>query len=267
MPPQPPGVPALPPLPPLFFIHGMWSTPATFARLRARFEALGHATHAPALPYHDRSPALPPPPELGVLTVEDYVQYLLAELARLPAPPVIIGHSMGGMLAQIVAARVAHAGLVLLSTAATAATPAIGLSPLRAVGGIARRWGWWRQPTLIGAEAARWGIYNGVPPEIASAEIAGHVADSGRVLAEMTLPWLSKTGATRVDYARLARPALVIVGTDDRITPAAISRATARKLTGEIDYHGLPGASHWLFWGEVETRVGELIENWLGRLG
>ena len=253
-------------MPPLFFIHGMWSTPATFDRLRARFEAAGHATHAPALPYHDRDPSAPPVPELGRLTVEDYASYLVAEVRKLAEPPVIIGHSMGGMLAQIIAARVEHAGLVLLSTGATAATSAIGIDPLRTAGGVMLKWGWWKLPTLIAAEPARWGIYNNVPAEIATAEIAALVPDSGRVLAEMLLPSLSKTGATKVDYACLTKPALVIVGTEDRITLPAISRATARKLTGTVDYHELAGASHWLFWGDIEMRVGDLLAGWLVRL-
>ena len=55
--------------PPLVFIHGMWSTPATFDRLRTRLEAAGHVTHAPALPWHDRDASLPPPAELGRTTV------------------------------------------------------------------------------------------------------------------------------------------------------------------------------------------------------
>ncbi len=251
--------------PPLFFIHGMWSTPATFAGLRARFEALGYETHATTLPYHDRDARQPPLAELALLTVEDYAQYILSDIARLASPPVIIGHSMGGALAQIVAARTDHAGLVLLSTAATASTSAIGIGPIRALGGVITKWGWWRQPTLVGADAARWGIYNGVPAEIASTEIAALVWDSGRVLAEMVIPSLSKTGATKVDYGRLTRPALVIVGSDDRITPATIARATARKLSGVVDYHELPDASHWLFWGDVEKRVGQYIEDWLNQ--
>ncbi|MEY2882687.1 MAG: hypothetical protein RL490_411 [Pseudomonadota bacterium] len=241
----------------------MWSTPATFTRLRARLEAEGWTTHAPALPWHDRDASLPPPPELGLVTVEDYVEFLAAEIARLPAPPVIIGHSMGGTLAQIVGTRAPHAGLVLLATAPTAATPPLGLSPLRTLGGVVTRWGWWEQPTLLTEAGARWGVLNGVPTAIADVEVTRLVWDSGRVLAEMTLPQPSKTGATKVDFARLDRPALVIAGSDDRTTLASVSRATARKLTGPVDYHEMAGVGHWLFWGDVETRVGDWLTGWL----
>jgi len=252
--------------PPLVFIHGMWSTPATFRRVRAALEAQGWETHAPALPFHDRDPALPPPPELGRITVEDYVQALAVPIARLGTPPVLIGHSMGGMLAQCLAQRLPHAGIVLLSTAATASTQTIGFGPLRTMAGVVSRWGWWEDPTRIAPGPARWGIYNNVPEAVAEAEIAAHVWDSGRVLAEMAWPRLSATDATRVDGARLTRPALIIVGEEDRITPQAISRATARALAGPVDFHGLSAVGHWLFWGDVEARVTTLLSDWLDRL-
>ncbi len=247
----------------LFCIHGMWATPSTWTGLRARLEAAGHSVHTPTLPFHERDPLLPPLAELGLVTVEDYARFLVAEIARLPEPPVIIGHSMGGMLAQIVAARCEHKGLVLLSTAATASTPAFGIGPVRSLLGVVTNWNWWKEPTLIDADRARWGIYNGVPDDVTTREIAGLVWDSGRVLAEMVVPTLSTTGATKVDHARLLRPALVIVGSDDRVTPTGISRATARRVGGTVDYHEIAGAGHWLFWGDTERRVGDYIEDWL----
>ena len=249
--------------PPLYFIHGMWSTPAVWTGLRARFEAAGYTTHAACLPYHDRDPGLPPVPELAGVGVQDYVDYLAADIAALPVKPVIIGHSLGGFLAQAVAERVQPPGLVLLSTGPTAATGALGLDPLRTVWGVVRRWGWWKQPTLLDAAGARFGIYNGVPAEIADAEIKALVWDSGRVLFELSLPFLARTAATRVNYARLAMPALVIVGCADRITPVAVSRGTARALTGEVDYHEIAGMGHWQFHEPVVARVGGLIEDWL----
>lgn len=244
----------------------MWSTPAAFARVRAALAAEGWESFAPALPFHDRDPSLPPADALGRLTVEDYVAFLADAIRALPVPPVIIGHSMGGMLAQCVAARVEHAGLVLLATAGTAATPGVALAPLKTMAGVLTRWGWWEDATRIEPEKAMWGIYNGVPEDVAAAEIKALVWDSGRVLAEMIVPGLSKTRANAVELGRLKAPALVIVGSEDRITLASVSRAVARKLGGPVDYHELPDVGHWLFWGETEVRVAGLIRDWLGRV-
>jgi pimeloyl-ACP methyl ester carboxylesterase len=252
--------------PPLLFVHGMWSVPGVFARVRAALEADGWETLAPALPFHDRDPGLPPAEGLGRLGIEDYVTFLADIIRGMRVPPVIVGHSMGGMLAQCVAARVEHAGLVLLSTAGTAATPSLGLSPIKTMRGVVTRWGWWEDATRIEAEPALWGIYNGVPEAVAREELKALVWDSGRVLAEIMLPSLSKTRANTVDLAKLKAPALVIVGCEDRITLASTSRAVARKLGGPVDYQELPEVGHWLFWGDTEARVTGLMQDWLVRL-
>ena len=251
-----------PTTPPIVFIHGMWSTPAAFAGIRRRLEAAGYTTHAPTLPFHDRAPDLPPPPELGTLGLEDYIVFLCAEVARLPGPVIIAGHSLGGFLAQAVAARVGAAGLMLFAPAATATTNAPALGPVRTMLGVVTKNHWWRSPTRIDAARARWGIYPDVPAEIAEAEIAALVWDSGRVLFEMALPFLAKAPAFTVDQAALTMPALVVAGADDRTTPAAIARATARRLAA-VDYHELSRAGHWLWWGDVEDRVAAITERWL----
>lgn len=243
----------------------MWSVPSVFVRLRAAMEAEGYETLAPALPFHDRDPGLPPAEGLGRLGIEDYVAFLADIIRGLKVPPVIIGHSMGGLLAQCVAARVEHAGLVLLATAGTAATPSLGLAPIKTMAGVVTRWGWWEDATRIEAAPALWGVYNGVPEEVAREELKALVWDSGRVLAEILLPSLSKTRANTVDLAKLKAPALLIAGSEDRITLASTSRAVARKLGGTVDFHELPGVGHWLFWGEAEARTSALMQGWLAQ--
>jgi pimeloyl-ACP methyl ester carboxylesterase len=251
--------------PPLFFIHGMWSRPQVWDALRARFEALGYATHAPALPWHD-GPSDVPPPELAVAGIGDYVAFLIDRVEQLGEPPVIVGHSMGGMLAQLVAERVRPAGLVLLSPGPTATTNVLGVAPLRTVFGVTSQAGWWKKPTLIDRERARWGIFNEVPADIAEREIDALVWDSGRVLFQMAMPWADPAKGSKVDYARLDMPALVVVGDRDRITPVGTARATARRLTGQVDYRELSGVGHWLFHEPVLSRTATEIEAFLDRL-
>jgi pimeloyl-ACP methyl ester carboxylesterase len=252
--------------PPVLLIHGMWSTPATFDRLRMVLEAAGHATHAPCLLFHDRPACLPPAPALGELSITAYVDHLVAEAGKLGAPPVILGHSMGSLLAQMVAQRIPHAGLVLLSPAAAANSQSPGLDPIKSLKNVVLKWGWWEKPTLCDEAGARWGIFNGVPEDVTAKEIAALVWDSGRVLAQMALPPLFGN-VTRVDYDRLNQPALVVVGLNDRITPPGIARATARNLTGQVDYQELPGVPHWLFYGEVEPQVTAMVVAWLAQIG
>lgn len=247
----------------LYFIHGMWNTPAVWAGLRTRFEAAGYATYTGCLPYHDRAPDLAPDPELGEISVADYIDFLIADIGRLPQKPIIIGHSMGSFLAQAVAERLQPPGLVLLSPAATATTGTLAINPLRTVWGIIRHWGWWKSPTLLSDSGARFGVFNGVPNSVADAEIAALVWDSGRVLYELSLPGIAKSAATTVNYARLSMPVLIVTGETDHITPVSTARATARSVCGTVDYHELSGVGHWLFHDPVVVLVGDLLETWL----
>jgi len=249
--------------PPLFFIHGMWSTPHVWNWFAARYRAAGHRVEAPALPYHDVDPAAPPSPILATIGVQDYVDALLAAVRELPETPVIVGHSMGGMLAQKVAETSGARGLVLLSPAPTAATQSLAVAPLRTVLGVTTKKNWWKSPTKIDAERARWGIFNNVPPEIASDEINKLVWDSGRVLFQLSMPWADKSRSAHVDYGSLDMPALVVVGDRDRITPVATSRATARELSGTTDYREIAGAGHWLFHDPVREQVAAEVDSFL----
>lgn len=251
--------------PPLFFIHGMWSTPHVWAWFADRYRGAGYSVEAPALPFHDIEPSSPPSAMLSTIGVQDYVDALLAAVRELPEPPVIVGHSMGGMLAQKVAEGSGAKGLVLLSPAPTAATQSLAVAPLRTVLGITTKRSWWRSPTRIDAERARWGLFNGVPPEIANDEIGKLVWDSGRVLFQISMPWADRSRATTVDYARLDMPALVVVGDCDRITPVATARATARALRGTTDYREIAGSGHWIFHDPVREKVAAEIDAFLSQ--
>src|SRR5262245_31960557 len=100
----------------LVMIHGMWATAHVWRHWRAFFEARGWHVLTPALRHHD-VPPLEPPAALGTTSLLDYAADLEAYVGRLPAKPVIIGHSMGGLLAQILAARKLCVAAVLLCPA------------------------------------------------------------------------------------------------------------------------------------------------------
>ena len=111
--------------PPLLFIHGAFTRGKRWRSWLAHFRAAGFTCVAPSLPAHD-------PPDMAALarlTFRDYVDAMVAVHATLDAPPVIIGSSMGGLVAQHVAAKTKSAGLVLVS----AAPPWRGGGRMRAV--------------------------------------------------------------------------------------------------------------------------------------
>lgn len=256
--------------PPILMIHGMWSRPSTFSVLRSELQAAGMRSAAAGLLHHDVPPGSPPPAALATLRLEDYVDALEKEVSDLGESPVILGHSMGGLLAQLLAVRVQPKGLILLSSAPSASAQKFALSSLRTLSGVTGTWGWWREPTLLDEKGARYGVYNGVPEAEIRPGLAELTWDSGPVMAQISAPWLDRAKGSAVDYARLTMPALVITGLDDRIVPPATPRATARLLAragARVDYEEWPGVGHWLFHDAVRPRLAQAIGRFMGSLG
>ncbi len=258
------------PMPPLCMIHGMWSRPSAFTQLRAELEASGLRSAAVTLPHHDVPPGAPPPPELATLKLGDYVAALERDVAELGEAPVIVGHSMGGLLAQLVSVKVQPRGLILLSTAPSAQAAGLSLSSIKTMRRVTGRWGWWREPTLLDAQSARYGVYNGVPEAEIRPALADLTWDSGPVMAQLAAPWLDREKGSRVDYSRLTMPTLLITGLEDRIVPPATSRKTARLISahnGRVDFEEWPGIGHWLFHDAVRPRVAASIARFMASLG
>ncbi len=232
--------------PPLFFIHGMWSQPKVWDKFRSFFEPLGHECHTPALPDHDVAPNDPAPAMLAGYSVKDYVDALDTAVQKCDQAPIIIGHSLGGLLAQLLAVRVQPRALVLLSTAPSSSVFALGFEPLKTFWPILKQWGYWNRATLLPTASALYGVFNNVPTDEAETEVKALLHDSGKVLFQLATPWFDKERGGFVDYNKLTMPSLVICGDQDRITPLSVSRATARKLSGPMTFKEMDGFGHWI---------------------
>lgn len=247
----------------VFLIHGMWSHSGAWGIIQRQLAARGRTSVAAMLPGHDTMPG-----DLAVLGLSDYVDALAEQYAAAGRPPCIMGHSMGGLLAQLLAVRVQPQALVLLATAASATTSRPAFSALKSVWPVISRWRFWTKATRLPEHAARYGVYNGVPEAEVVQSIRELQPDSGRVMLQMAMPWLDKTRAAHVDYARLSMPTLVMCGDADRITLAAVSRATAAAVTGPVTVAMLSGHGHQII-GEqagpdVADRVADFLDTQLG---
>jgi pimeloyl-ACP methyl ester carboxylesterase len=251
---------------PLLFIHGMWSRPQVWLPFQEHFQALGYSVHTPALPAHEGTPQDPPAALLSVLTLQDYVEALAKVAEALPTPPVLIGHSMGGLLAQLLAVRIKPKALVLLSTAPSSSILSLDFAPIKTLWPIISQWGFWNKSTRLPQEQALWGIFNGIAPEEAQAEAQALLPDSGRALFQIALPWLDRSNASRVDYQAITCPTLLVCGDQDRVTPLEVSRATARRLPGEVTYRELDGFGHWILGSQGQPKVFAHLEQFLQKL-
>jgi pimeloyl-ACP methyl ester carboxylesterase len=182
-------------------IHGAWSRGEQLAPARAAFEERGYTAHTPTLRHHEL-PSQDGAMKVASLSLRDYADDLVAFVNSLDSPPLLIGHSMGGLVAQLVAARTHQAGLV-----AACPGPAAGIlggtrSSLRmSLPHVLRPHSWtkpWRPPTF--EQSRRW-IANTQTADIAGEIYDGLVCESGRYLWELLLGLPRLSNAAVVDFS------------------------------------------------------------------
>ncbi|NLM54206.1 MAG: alpha/beta fold hydrolase [Firmicutes bacterium] len=105
-------------------LHGFTSTPAELRPLGEALHRAGYTVHAPLLPGHGTSPE-----DLLHITYCDWIEGAQQGLNRLKqgcSSVVVIGHSMGGLLALQMAARNRVSALVTIAAALKVANPLVG---------------------------------------------------------------------------------------------------------------------------------------------
>ncbi len=243
-------------------IHGMWATPDVWQNWGAFLEARAWQTMTPALRHHEAA-LLSPPAELGSTSLLDYVADLEATLRLLPEKPVVVGHSMGGLLALMLCAKgLARAG-VLLTPAPPAGVMALRPSNLWAFARIEMNWGWWRKPHRATLDEALWHTFNTSNQQEGAERHAGFVHDSGRALFEMGLPWLDGGKATTIDPRLVTVPLLLVACEKDRLTPPDVVRRTAQRFGHVSDLVEYPGQGHWVMGQPGWRQIAEDTVAWM----
>ncbi len=97
----------------IVMIHGMWGGGWCWENFKQYFEQKGYACHAPTLRYHDMEPGDSPNASLGVVSLKEYARDLERYIRCMGVKPILMGHSMGGLLAQMLAAKGLAQGFIL----------------------------------------------------------------------------------------------------------------------------------------------------------
>jgi pimeloyl-ACP methyl ester carboxylesterase len=104
----------------ILFVHGAWVTPACWDGFRTLYESKGYTCVVPPWPYMDRpARALREQPDvrLSHITIKDLVDHFEEHMKQLPEPPVLIGHSFGGLIVQMLLDRGLGAAGVAIDSA------------------------------------------------------------------------------------------------------------------------------------------------------
>ena len=227
------------------FIHGMWGTPDVWRNWRPFLEARGWQTIAPVLRHHD-APPLAPPAGLGTTSLGDYVADLDTHDRGLPEKPVVIGHSMGGLLALLLCARgLARAGVLLTPAPDAGRDRAQAVEPV-AFARIQLNWGWWRKPHRATLAEALSHTFNTTDPRDGAELHSAFVHDSGRALFEIALPWLDGSKTTTVDPRLVTCRCCSWRPRRTSSRRAGVVRRSAKRFGHVADYVEYPGQGHWV---------------------
>ncbi|MDR3498272.1 MAG: alpha/beta hydrolase [Parvibaculum sp.] len=248
----------------ILLVHGMWSRPHIWTNFRAYFEDRGYRVVTPALRHHDIEPGDEPHPTLGTTSILDYVADIEANIKDLGCKPFVIGHSMGGLIAQMLAARGLVRGAALLSTAPCAPILSFNTDIVRIFFRELTATPFWRCPQLPSYKAMRWSVLNGFNERDARNLYASLIPESGRSFFEIAFWYLDRRRATLVDARKVQCPVLVMTGLDDRLTPAPLAIRNAAYFGNKARLELVPGHSHWLpsetGWEEIAERTARFFE-------
>jgi len=245
----------------IVMIHGANEGGWCFERFKAVFEDLGFNCHAPDLVGHGERATDGGKTLVGV-GMADYRAELEAFLDTVPPRPVLLGHSMGGVLAQQLAAQGRPSALIMVAPA-----PRSGILPpteaekkldqdLMGLGAF------WQSVINPDFSLARIYTLNRVPEAEQRAVFDRFGPESGRAFFEMFFWMFDRARATAVDTDAVTCPVLCLVGSDDKIVSPQTARETARPYRNatfwELDGHG-----HMLVLEPGAEAIAQRIADWI----
>ena len=247
---------------PLVFIHGLWLLPSSWDRWAAMFADAGYAPVSPGWPDDPDTvaEANAHPEVFADKTVGGVADHYSQVIGTLTRPPAVIGHSFGGLIAEIVAGRGESAATVAIDAAPFRGVLPLPLSSLKAafpvLGNPANR----HRAVPLTYEQFRYAFANAVPEEEARQLYDTFaVPASGVPLFQAAAENFNPRTEAKVDVDNPDRgPLLIISGEQDNTVPRAISHAAYKRQQhnkGVTEFAEIPGRGHALTidsgWSEV----------------
>jgi len=233
-------------------IHGMWMTPLSWEHWASRYSDRGHRVLAPAWPGLDAEPEQlrrDPSPLRGI-GITDVVDHYDKIIRGLDQPPIIIGHSFGGLFTQLLLDRGLGAAGVALGTGAPKGVLKLPYSTLRAAWPALGNPANLKKETPLTPKQFHWCFTNALSRDDSDAVYQRYyIPGSARPFFQAGFGNFNPRAATRVDYRNPARPPLLLVtGTEDRICPPSVNTANfkkQRKAPSATEHREYPGRCHF----------------------
>lgn len=238
----------------IVFIHGMWMNKNFWSNY---IDFFGHQYNCITitLPHHSDNSE-----NVGGVSFREYIEYCenFIQKLNLNKKPIIIGHSMGGLIAQKLASCGVASKIVCLSPAAPAGIFSLRWSVIKSFSS-ALRWGFWKNPHRPTFDEAVYSMLHLLSNQEQNNFYSSMTEESMRVAAEIGFWMFDPYKSTTV--GEINCPILVIAGSQDRITPASVIRKVAKKY--KADYVEFPNHAHLITHEKSWEKVAMLLHAWL----
>jgi non-heme chloroperoxidase len=218
---------------PVVFIHGHWLLPSSWDRWAAVFEGAGYAVLTPGWPDDPDTveEANAKPDVFAGKTIGQVAEHFADVIGRLKTKPAVIGHSLGGLLTEIIAGRGLAAASVAISPAPFRGVLPLPISELRSSAPVLRNPANRNRAVPLTYEQFRYAFANAVSEEEARQLYDTFaVPTPGAPLFQAASANLNPWTEAKVDARNRDRgPLLIISGENDHTVPWAIANASFKK--------------------------------------
>jgi pimeloyl-ACP methyl ester carboxylesterase len=248
----------------IVLIHGMYMTPACWDDWQKFLRERGFTVHAPAWPLHDRSPAemrgAHPEAALAALTLDEVLDHYRRFIEGLDEKPILIGHSMGGLISQLLLAEDRAVAALAIDSAPPQGLISLKWSFLKSNWGHISPFADDDEPESLSREDFNYAFVNDWPTDLQRSAYETAVPESRRVGRG------PGGDVARVDFDRARGPLLLIAGENDHIIPASLNRSNFEEYANSpsiTDFRMFAGRTHAIILQEGWQEVADFAVEWI----
>jgi len=257
--------------PPLMFIHGAWLSSGSWENFADYFRARDFAVSAPEWPrkHGDVEEIREGADEIEGLGLNEIVDHYESEIRAHEEPPVLIGHSYGGLIVELLLDRGLGRAGVAMSPAPPKGILVLPFSTLKAAAPALAHPPRWHGVVPLTLEEFTYGFVNTFTPEDAATAYEKYaVPETGQIFFEAGFANFHLHPPTEVHFKSDDRAPLLIVGAEkDHTVPASLSHKQYEKYEkseAQTDYVEFPGRPHLMMVAEGWEEIAGGIEGWVG---
>lgn len=259
---------------PVLFIHGLWLHSTAWDPWIEAFRNAGYAPSAPGWPGEQATveDTRANPDSVAGFGVEEIVDHYAAIIAVLDAPPILIGHSLGGLIVEKLLGEGLAAAAVAIEPAPVKGVLPLSISALRTGFPVLKNPANRDRALTLTHEQFRYGFGNAITElECEALFDRWTIPSPGKPLFQTATANLHPHAATEVDTGNSARgPLLLIMGGQDHTVPETVVKSTLKQYrhsTAVTDLREFADRGHSLTVDSGWPEVADAILTWLKEQG